>query len=83
MASIGFFSYRQASKSTPDTVDAETISSVHNIQSEKTLANYNDKDVHTKYKYKTASEEVESNILMLMAKYIIQQLADKGLATYK
>lgn len=59
MASIGFFSYRQASKSTPDTVDAETLSSVHNIQSEKTLANYNDKDVHTKYKYKTASEEVE------------------------
>ncbi|UQD56735.1 hypothetical protein [Flavobacterium sp. K5-23] len=51
MAAIGLFSCRQANKSTPDTVDAATLSSVNNIQSKKTLANYNDKDVHTEYEY--------------------------------
>ena len=43
MATTGFFSCGQASKSTPDTVDIETLSSVKNAQ--------NDKDIYTKYEY--------------------------------
>jgi hypothetical protein len=51
MASIGIFSCRQATKSTPGTVDIETLNSVKNVQSKKPLSNYNDKDIYTEYEY--------------------------------
>jgi hypothetical protein len=48
MATTGFFSCRQASKSTPDTVVIETSDSVKNAEHKKT---FNDKDIYTKYEY--------------------------------
>jgi hypothetical protein len=43
IATAGLFSCKQGSKSTPDTVDTETLNSVKNVQ--------NDKGIYTKYEY--------------------------------
>jgi len=43
IATVGLFSCKQRSKSTPDTVDIETLNSAKNVQ--------NDKDIYTKYDY--------------------------------
>ena len=51
IATTGLFSCRQASKSTPDTVDIKTLDSTKNAHSQKPLPNYNDKDIYTKYEY--------------------------------
>ncbi|MBK9221807.1 MAG: hypothetical protein IPO16_06745 [Saprospiraceae bacterium] len=51
MATTGFFSCGQSSKSTSDTVNTGTLNSTENIQSQKSLANYNEKYIDTKYEY--------------------------------
>ena len=51
IATTGLFSCRQASKSTPDTVDIKTLDSTKNTHSQKPSTNYNDKDIYTKYEY--------------------------------
>lgn len=47
IATTGFFSCRQGSKSTPDTVDIKTLESIKNARSTKPLKEY----IHTQYEY--------------------------------
>ena len=51
MSTTGFFSCRQGSKSTLNTVDKETLESTKNVQSQKPFTNHNDKYIDTKFKY--------------------------------
>ncbi len=49
LATTGFLSCRQDSKSTPDTVDIKNLDSIKNVKSQKPLNN--DKDIYTKFEY--------------------------------
>ncbi|MEO8116771.1 MAG: hypothetical protein ABI653_03925 [Bacteroidota bacterium] len=51
MATTGFFSCRQGSKSMNDTINNEPLDSIKNVQSENSLTNENDKNIYTKYTY--------------------------------
>ena len=51
MATAGLFSCEQRGKSTPNTVDIETLDSVKNVKSQKQLTNHNEKYIDTKYEY--------------------------------
>lgn len=51
MATTGLFSCKQGSNQPQDTVDIETTKSTENIESQKPIANPNDKFIDTKYEY--------------------------------
>jgi hypothetical protein len=51
MATTGFFSCRQVSKSTPGTVNRETLKSKENIERQKPLTNHNEKYFNSNYEY--------------------------------
>jgi hypothetical protein len=51
MATTGLISCGQGIKSTPDTVDKETLGSTENVQRQQPLPNYNEKYIDTKYEY--------------------------------
>lgn len=73
LATIGLSSCKQGSKSTLGIVNIETLDSVKNVQSKKTLTNDIDKDIYTKYEY------TDSN----GASLIIQNSFPRGGIKYK
>lgn len=68
MTITGLFSCKQGSKSTPNTVDIETLDSTKNVQTKKPSAKHNENNFYTKYEY------TESN----GARLIIQNSFPKG-----
>jgi hypothetical protein len=51
MAMTGLISCGQGIKSTPDTIDKETLGSTETLQQQQPLTNYNERYIDTKYEY--------------------------------
>jgi len=51
ISTIGLLSFGQGCKSMPKTVDAETLVSTENVESQKPLIDHTDKYIDTKYEY--------------------------------
>ncbi|MFV5687247.1 hypothetical protein ACM55M_01330 [Flavobacterium sp. ZT3R25] len=51
LATTGLISCKQGSKSTPNTVDIETLDSTKNVKSQKPSAKHNENNFYTKYEY--------------------------------
>jgi hypothetical protein len=51
MVTTGLVSCIQPRKSTPDSVDIESSTSVNNVRSKNPLTSFNEKDIYTKYEY--------------------------------